>query len=97
MDWQAAPPNRQERLNPGMIHDDRSSRRRAGGFDHLVEPGDRPVEIPAAPRHRKQASGKNNHLHKNYLRQKTGGRLALALTLLLWESDAVRWSQRDER
>jgi hypothetical protein len=80
--WQAALPNRQERLNLGIIHDARYSRRQPGRFDHLVDPGDRPVEFCASPRTGPAAIILSKWLQERGLRVDARRYARLALPLL---------------
>ena len=80
-----------------MIHDDCLSRRQPDRFDHLVDPGDRPVEFCARPLAGPAAFILSKWLHEKGLRARAKRHAWLAPTLLQWEADAVRWSQRDER
>jgi hypothetical protein len=80
--WQAALPNRQERLNPGMIHDDWLSRRPPDRFDHLVDPGDRPVEFCATALTGPAAFVLSKRLQEKGLRAHVRRPAPLALPLL---------------
>jgi hypothetical protein len=65
-----------------MIHDDSPFRCKAGRFDHLVDPGDRPVESQAATQGADKAAGEPNLFQTNHLHQSVGRRVTLDSPLL---------------